>query len=133
MKLRIWSFMKGASLAISLMSIVVNSTFAQNRQEPGHSIGTVTTQGNLIVMTLNEGALGHANLFDLSKRTLRFTPEASGYRSENLARLKDRWRTVDSIRAARAAVTEADDVLRAIEREACDRSEAARIACGFDD
>src|SRR5262249_39659914 len=34
---------------------------AQSRQEPGHSIGTVTTQGNLIVMTLNQGALGKAN------------------------------------------------------------------------
>lgn len=60
-------------------------TYAQARQDPGRSIGTVTTQGNLIVMTLNEGALGRANLFDLARRTLRFTPEGAGYRAENLA------------------------------------------------
>ena len=57
----------------------------QNRQHPGRSIGAVSTQGNLIVMELNEGALGKANLFDLDRRTLRFTPEGSGYRAENLA------------------------------------------------
>ena len=57
---------------------------AQFRQEPGRSIGTITTQGNLIVMTLNEGVLGKANLFDLAHRTLRFTPDGGGYRVENL-------------------------------------------------
>jgi hypothetical protein len=31
---------------------------AQGRQEPGRSIGTVSTQGDLIVLTLDEGALG---------------------------------------------------------------------------
>jgi hypothetical protein len=56
----------------------------QSRQEPGRSIGTITTQGNLIVMTLNEGALGKANLFDLAHRTLRFTPDGQGYRVENV-------------------------------------------------
>ena len=54
-------------------------------QEPGRSIGTVKTQGDLIVMTLNEGALGKANLFDLGGRTLRFMPEGTGYRAENTA------------------------------------------------
>ena len=57
---------------------------AQGRQEPGHSIGKITTQGDLIVFELNEGALGHANMFDLVRHTLRFTPEAGGYRVENL-------------------------------------------------
>jgi len=61
---------------------------AQPRQEPGRSIGSIATQGDLIVMTLNEGALGKANLFDLAGRTLRFTPESTpggaGYRAENL-------------------------------------------------
>lgn len=57
----------------------------QPRQEPGRSIGTIRTQGDLIVMTLNEGVLGKANLFDLVRRTLRFTPEAKGYRAENIA------------------------------------------------
>jgi hypothetical protein len=55
------------------------------RQEPGKPIGTVTTQGDLIVMTLNEGALGKENLFDLARRTVRFTPEGAGYRAETLA------------------------------------------------
>jgi len=58
---------------------------AQFRQEPGKSLGTVTTQGNLILMTLDEGALGKQNLFDLAHRTLRFTPDGSGYRVENRA------------------------------------------------
>ncbi len=35
-------------------------------------------------MTLNEGVLGKANLFDLAHRTLRFTPDGVGYRIENL-------------------------------------------------
>ncbi len=35
-------------------------------------------------MTLNEGVLGKANLFDLTHRTLRFTPDGVGYRVENL-------------------------------------------------
>ena len=58
--------------------------FAQPRLEQGRSIGTIATQGDLIVMTLDEGVLGSANLFDLSRRTLRFTPVAGGYRGENL-------------------------------------------------
>lgn len=37
------------------------------------------------MFTLDEGALGHANLFDLVKHTLRFTPDAGGYRVENAA------------------------------------------------
>jgi len=58
---------------------------AQPRQSPGKSIGSVTTLGELIVVTLDQGALGKANLFDLVRHTLRFTPEAGGYRAENLA------------------------------------------------
>src|SRR5256885_4649844 len=60
------------------------ATFAQVRQEPGRSIGTITTQGDLIVMTLNEGVFGKANMFDLVHRTLRFTPDGAGYRAENV-------------------------------------------------
>jgi hypothetical protein len=51
--------------------------------EPGHSIGKVSTQGDLIVMELEDGALGKNNLFDLVGRTLRFTPDGSRYRVEN--------------------------------------------------
>lgn len=58
---------------------------AQRPQVPGHSIGKVTTQGNLVVLELDEGAVAPANLFDLPKRTLRFTPSGSGYRVENAA------------------------------------------------
>ena len=58
--------------------------YAQARFEPGHSIGRVSTHDQLIVRELDEGVLGHANLFDLVGRTLRFTPERGGYRVENL-------------------------------------------------
>src|SRR5215510_3037329 len=90
MKRRIWPFIKSAVLIIFAVCLVANLLphnliYAQGRQEPGHSIGTVTAQGNLIVMTLNEGVLGRANLFDLTRRTLRFTPEGTGYRAENVA------------------------------------------------
>ncbi|MBO0861915.1 MAG: hypothetical protein J2P21_26180 [Chloracidobacterium sp.] len=58
---------------------------SQGRQEPGRSIGAIRTQGDLIVMTLDEGVLGKANMFDLVGRTLRFIPEGAGYRAENVA------------------------------------------------
>lgn len=57
---------------------------AQRFQEPGHSIGSVSVRGNLILVELNEGVLGKANLFDLARHTLRFTPDGAGYRVENL-------------------------------------------------
>src|SRR5580704_16077458 len=62
-----------------------NLANAQGRGEPGRAIGTISTQGNLIVMTLDEEVLGKANLFDLAHHTLRFTPDGSRYRAENLA------------------------------------------------
>jgi hypothetical protein len=58
---------------------------AQNQQPPGHPIGTVTTRGELIVLELDAGAIAPANLFDLARRTLRFTPDGNGYRVENVA------------------------------------------------
>jgi hypothetical protein len=45
-------------------------------------MGKVSTKGDLIVMELNDRALGKANLFDLTGHTLRFTPEGSRYRVE---------------------------------------------------
>jgi hypothetical protein len=51
--------------------------------EPGHSIGSVSTQADLVVMELDDGALGRANLFDLVGHTLRFTPGGSGYHVES--------------------------------------------------
>ncbi len=56
---------------------------AQPRQEPGRKIGSVSTLGNLVVLTLDQGALGKQNLFDLDHRTIRFTPEGTAYRAEN--------------------------------------------------
>lgn len=35
---------------------------AQQDTEPGHSIGKVSTEGDLIVMELDDGVLGKANL-----------------------------------------------------------------------
>jgi len=57
---------------------------AQSRQEPGKPIGPVSTRNGLIVLTLDDGALGKTNLFDLEGRTLRFIPESGGYRVTNL-------------------------------------------------
>jgi len=67
-------FPTGASLAYSQDDETI---------EQGHPIGKVSIQGDLIVMELNDGALGNANLFDLAGRTLRFTPEGSRYRVES--------------------------------------------------
>jgi hypothetical protein len=60
--------------------LLASSSYAQEDDEQGHSIGKVSIKGDLIVMELNDGALGTANLFDLTGHTLRFTPEGSGYR-----------------------------------------------------
>lgn len=57
---------------------------AQEREAPGKVIGKVSVTGNLVLMELDEGALGRENLFDLGKRSLRFTPAQDGYRVENL-------------------------------------------------
>ena len=51
---------------------------------PGHSIGTVTTQGNLIILTLDEKALSKPHLLDLEHRSVRFTPDGARYRAEAL-------------------------------------------------
>ncbi len=73
----------GASLVCGAL-LFVEAGLAQELQELGKSIGTVATQGNLIVMTFDENALGKVNLFDLAHRTLRFTPDGAGYRIANL-------------------------------------------------
>lgn len=58
---------------------------AQEESKPGHSIGKVSTIGDLIMVELQDGALGSPNLFNLVGRTLRFTPDGSRYRVENVA------------------------------------------------
>lgn len=57
---------------------------AQEREGPGKPIGKVSVVGNLILMELDQNALGQQNLFDLGQRTLRFTTGSGGYRVENL-------------------------------------------------
>ncbi|HEY6336953.1 MAG TPA: hypothetical protein VIW68_00525 [Candidatus Sulfotelmatobacter sp.] len=52
---------------------------AQWENEHGHAIGKVSVKGDLVVMELDDGVLGKANLFDLLGHTLRFTPESSRY------------------------------------------------------
>jgi hypothetical protein len=64
-----------------LLSLSVSDAQAEN--EPRRSIGKVSTRGDLIVLELEDGALGKANLFNLVGRTLRFAPEGSRYRVEN--------------------------------------------------
>lgn len=71
-------------LALITAVAAANTVVAQDRNTPGKSIGTVTTQGNLIILTLNEDALGKPHLFDLAHRTIRFTPEGLRYRVETL-------------------------------------------------
>jgi hypothetical protein len=84
MKQSKWFKAQDALLLAACALLCGHSCYGQFRREQGRSIGTVTTDGNLIVMTLNKGALGKANLFDLDRRTLRFTPDGSGYRAESM-------------------------------------------------
>ena len=53
---------------------------AQDWEAPGKSIGKASVAGNLILLELDEGALGQQKLFDLGQRTLRFTAAGPGYR-----------------------------------------------------
>jgi len=73
-----------ALLPVAAARTPLTAAQGPGRGQPGASIGTVTTRGDLIVMTLDDGALGTANLFDLVGRTLRFTPDGGGYRVENV-------------------------------------------------
>jgi hypothetical protein len=70
-------------LALFFSLLLPRLSHAQDENEPGHPIGKVSTKENLIVIELNDGALGKTNLFDLAGHTLHFTPEGSRYRVEN--------------------------------------------------
>jgi hypothetical protein len=78
---RLW---RSAVLVSCGLLLTASLSYEQQDNEPGHSIAKVSTQGDLIVMELDEGALGKANLFDLGGHTLRFTPEGSQYRVESV-------------------------------------------------
>ena len=61
---------------VVLVALPLMLLTAQDEPLAGKPIGSISTHGDLVVLTLDEGALGHANLFDLAKHTLRFTPES---------------------------------------------------------
>jgi len=67
---------------VLLCGLVLNagSSHAGQQKAPGHSIGQISTNGDLIVIELDRAALGQPNLFDLVGRTLRFSPAGSRYR-----------------------------------------------------
>jgi hypothetical protein len=78
-------FSRPLRLVVVLTGLVAvcGATAAAQEDRPGRSIGKITTSNDLIVMDLDEGALGRANLFDLTGRTLRFVPDRGQYGIEN--------------------------------------------------
>ena len=66
------------------MCLNIGAANAQRVSEMGRSIGDVSVRGELIVVELKPDILGKPNLFDLRNRTIRFIPQGSGYRVENL-------------------------------------------------
>lgn len=61
------------------------------KQVAGRKIGTITTNGDLVLLELDEGAVSSQNLFDLDKRTIRFTPRRPRcWRSSRASRLPGR-------------------------------------------
>ena len=83
MRKRISRLERSGVLALCGLLLNLSLSHAQEENEPGHSIGQVSTKGDLIVMELNDGMLGKTNLFDLSGHTLHCTPEGSRYRVES--------------------------------------------------
>jgi len=71
-----------AMLALALV-LAVEAAQSQNNEAPGRSIGKVSVRGKVILLELNDQALGTTNLFNLRGRTLRFIPEGARYRVEN--------------------------------------------------
>src|SRR5579875_3575725 len=83
MLIRRGTFLFGFLFLYSFLPL--NPTNAQDWDRPGHPIGKVSTRGDLVLLELDKDVLGKANLFDLSGRTLRFTPEGAAYRADNVA------------------------------------------------
>jgi hypothetical protein len=50
----------------------------------GQVSGSVRTSGDVVVLELDEGVVSDQNLFDLDGRTLRFSPDATGFRVQTL-------------------------------------------------
>ncbi|HET6181283.1 MAG TPA: hypothetical protein VFE61_30475 [Candidatus Sulfotelmatobacter sp.] len=74
-----------ASLVLCGLLLLPGLLFTQDEESvrQGHPIGTVTTQGDLVVLELDDAALGKANLSDLVGRTLHFSPDGPRYRVES--------------------------------------------------
>jgi len=70
-------------LACALFAVSAQACAQDDELEPGHSLGKVSVNGDLIVFELADGALGTANLFDLANHTLHFNPDGERYRVEN--------------------------------------------------
>src|SRR5215471_14254080 len=81
--------MRNAASIRRLVALLALPSLAAAQRQPGHSIGKVTTIGNLIHLELDSGAIAPERLFDLDHRTLRFTPDGAGYRVENVALVWD--------------------------------------------
>lgn len=75
---------KRAIVFVCLSALSLGIAHAESTDEPGRSIGKVSVRGKLILVELNAGALGTANLFDLNGRTLRFFPRGPRYEIENV-------------------------------------------------
>jgi len=71
-------------LVVCLSLLTGTAGNSQEREEQGKPIGRVSAVGNLVLMELNQGALGQESLFDLARHTLRFAHGPAGYRVENL-------------------------------------------------
>jgi hypothetical protein len=71
-----------ALLACALLFFGTQSYAQDEEIEPGHSIGKVSINGDLVVIELDDGALGTANLFDLVNHTLHFIPDRGLFRVE---------------------------------------------------
>lgn len=67
-----------------LLAISTLPALVLGQRQPGKPIGKVTTIGNLIHLEIDSGVVAPERLFDLDHRTLRFTPDGSGYRIENV-------------------------------------------------
>ena len=80
---------RSKSLLLKIFPLFVSLAFvsgasAQEREELGKPIGKVSIIRNLILMELDESALGRQNLFDLGGHSLHFSPSREGYRVETL-------------------------------------------------
>ena len=82
MRKRIGRVARSGVLILLAVFLNLGVSHAQEENEIGRSIGKVSTNGDLIVVELDDGALGSKNLFNLVGRTLHFIPDRSAYRVE---------------------------------------------------